>query len=131
MRPKFYESPELAPGERFEFLIAIPADCHVAIDRDPPSAAHFDLERCEQLTAGELIAQSGGRVTTAGAYLRVRNKSGSPARFRFNATITPQCDVLERRIGVLVEDAYRRGGDAISEAELGAVIARAAARPAP
>ncbi len=109
------ESPLLQPGQRWEALAHCPEGLRVyRLDRDPPSAARFELERVRALTAGEVLAYTNGRETRPGLYLRVKNKSGSVAAFRALALIEQDPDALEERLGILAEEAWRRGGDAVS-----------------
>src|SRR5260370_37967288 len=82
------------------------------MDRDPRSAARFELVRVRALTAGEVLAYTNGRETRPVLYLRVKNKSGSVAAFRALALIEQDPDALEERLGILAEEALRRGGGA-------------------
>jgi len=109
------ESPLLQPGQRWEALAHCPEGLRVyRLDRDPPSAACFELERVRSLTAGEVLAYTNGRETRPGLYLRIKNKSGSPAAFRAVALIEQDPEALETRVGVLAEKAWRRGGDPVT-----------------
>jgi hypothetical protein len=129
-RSLYYESDRAVPlGQSCEWIIPFPREHEIAILFDPPSKALFTIERAEVASAGEMLAHTAGRVSTHACFLRVRQTgSAEPVRCRFNAVITPECAALERRLGVLVEQAYRRGGDPVTEAELGAIIDRATAK---
>ena len=112
------ESPLLQPGQRWEALAHCPEGLRIyRLDRDPPSAACFELERVRALTAGEMLAYTNGRETLPGLYLRIKNKNGSPATFRAVALIEQDPEALEARVGVLAEEAWRRGGDPVTLAD--------------
>jgi hypothetical protein len=112
------ESPLLQPGQRWEALAHCPEGLRVyGLDRDPPSAACFEIERAKALTAGEVLAYTNGREIRPGLYLRIKNKSGSPAVFRALALIDQDPEALEHHVGVLAEHAWRRGGDPVTIAD--------------
>ena len=112
------ESPLLQPGQRWEALAHCPEGLRIyRLDRDPSSAARFELERVRALTAGEVLAYTNGRETRPGLYVRLKNKSGSPATFHAVAFIEQDPEALEVRIGHLAEEAWRRGGDRVAVAD--------------
>jgi hypothetical protein len=83
-----------------------------AVWRDPPTAAAFDLQRIDVLTAGETLDEIGHVATSV--RLVVRNRSTQPARFRAEIALSPDLGRMERAIGNIVEEAWRRGRDARS-----------------
>ena len=94
------ESPLLQPGQLWEALAHCPEGLRIyRLDRDPPSAACFELERVRALTAGEVLAYTNGREARPGLYLRIKNKSGSPAVFRALSLIQQDPEALEARSG--------------------------------
>jgi len=112
------ESPLLQPGQLWEALAHCPEGLRVyRLDRDPPSAAFFELERVRALTAGEVLAYTNGRETRPGLYVRIKNKSGGPAVFRALALVDQDPEALEARVAFLAEDAWRRGGDHVTIAD--------------
>jgi hypothetical protein len=122
------ESPLLQPGQRWEALAHCPEGLRVSrLDRDPPSAACFELERVRALTAGEVLAYTNGRETRPGLHLRIKNKGGSPAIFRALALIDQDPEALETSVGLLAEEAWRRGGDPVtSDDQLRELLRRSA-----
>ena len=86
--------------------------------------ARFEVERAEGLTAGEMIAQTGGQCDRPGVYLRVRNRSGSVAAFRAKVVSSLDPAEVERRVGRAIEDAWKRGGDPISDTSIRRILAR-------
>jgi hypothetical protein len=109
------ESPLLQPGQRWEALAHCPEGLRVyRIDRDPPSAAFFEIELAQALTGGEVLAYTNGREIRPGLYLRIKNKSGSVAVFRAVALIEQDPEALEQLVEVLAEEAWQRGGDPVT-----------------
>jgi hypothetical protein len=118
------ESPIVAPAMTWTGLALCPRDRVVTgVFMDPPSRALFELQRVDPLTAGEVLAYTAGRYALPGVLVRVRNRSAEPARFRAQIDSGPDLSRLEHQVGVLVEDAWRRGGDRVTEAEQRATVA--------
>jgi hypothetical protein len=102
------ESPLLQPNEVAELVGIVKAGTHVVgLDLDAPSYAQFELQRVEALTPEEVLARTGGRTCAPGVYVRVRNKSSSPAVFRAQVTASIDTVALAREIGNAVDQAWR------------------------
>ena len=108
-------SEPIAPGEVAVIFALIPgADASVdlrpaAVWRDPPTAAAFDLQRIDVLTVGETLDEIGH--VSSSVRLVVRNRSAEPARFRAEIELLPDLQRMERTIGNLFDEAWRRGRD--------------------
>jgi hypothetical protein len=107
-------SDPVAPGEIVVIFALVPGDAAVdlrptAIWCDPPTAAAFDLQRIDVLTAGETLDEIG--QVAMSVRLVVRNRSERPARFRAEIDLLPDLARMERALGNIVEDTWRRGRD--------------------
>ena len=117
------ESPhKIAPDGIYENVIFFREGSHLDFDLDAPTAAHFTIERLESMTAGEALAYTAGRVMRPGLYVRAVNRSPEPRVFRALARTTPDPAALEHAIGRVAEEAWARGGDTVSEADLRLVV---------
>ena len=107
-------SEPIAPGEIAVIFALVPSDAHLALNptaiwRDPQTAAAFDLQRIDVLTAGETLDEIG--LVATSVRLVVRNRSPEPARFRAEIELSPDLERMGRALGNVVEDAWRRGRD--------------------
>jgi hypothetical protein len=109
-------SEPIAPGEVAVIFALVPsADASldlrpIAVWRDPPTAAAFDLQRIDVLTIGETLDEIGHLASSV--RLVVRNRSAEAARFRAEIELVPDLQRMERQIGNLFDDTWRRGRDA-------------------
>jgi hypothetical protein len=91
-------SEPIAPGEVAVIFALVPsADASldhrpIAVWRDPPTAAAFDLQRIDVLTIGETLDETGHLASSV--RLVVRNRSAEPAQFR-----APTCSEWSARSG--------------------------------
>lgn len=107
-------SEPIAPGEVAVIFALVPVETHAdlkptAVWRDPPTAAAFELQRIDVLTAGETLDEIGYVATSV--RLVVRNCSAQAARFRAEIELLPDLASMARAIGNIVEEAWRRGRD--------------------
>jgi hypothetical protein len=73
----------------------------------PRARAAFDLQRIDVLTVGETLDEIGHLAMSV--RLVVRNRSARPTRFRAEIELTPDLVRMERELGNLVDDAWRKG----------------------
>ena len=86
-------------------------DLHpVALWRDPPTAAVFELRRLDVLTVGETLDETGHFA--ASVRLVVFNRSTEARRFRAELELAPDLPKMQRRLGNLFDDVWRVGRDA-------------------
>jgi hypothetical protein len=108
-------SEPIAPGELAVIFALLPSNSlgadlkPTAVWRDPPTAAAFDLHRIDVLTAGETLDETGH--LTGSVRLVVRNRSSQVAIFRAEIELGPDLMRLERDLGNIVDDAWRRVRD--------------------
>lgn len=107
----------IAPGAVAVIFALVPVVTDVdlrptVVWRDPPTAAAFDLQRIDVLTAGETLDEIGHVAMSV--RLVVRNRSAQPARFRAEISLSPDLGRMERALGNIVEETWRRGRDARS-----------------
>ena len=113
------ESPTIGPGATWTGLSFCARDRKVTgIYLDPPSMARFELERVDPLTVGEVLAFTAGRYALPGVLVRVRSRAAEPASFRAQIESAPDLSRLEYQLGLLIEDAWSRGGDPVSECQV-------------
>jgi hypothetical protein len=81
-----------------------------AVWRDPPTAVTFELQRIDVLTGAETLDEIGHLATSV--RLVVRNRSSQRARFRAEIELSPNLARMERELGNLVDQTWRKGRDA-------------------
>jgi hypothetical protein len=102
------ESALIEPGPAFAILRLIPdglVPSSAEAIVDPPTAAAFQIERIDELDAGETFAETGHRSRSV--RIVVRNLSDAPAIFRMVIGVMSDPRALERELTIIAEDAWR------------------------
>jgi hypothetical protein len=105
----------LAPGERREWIIALPPGWvayHLALV--PETARDFRVERLEKASAVEVELAGGPLV--AGVFLRVVNRAPSLRQFVGEFDILPDPDRLAREAAAVAEASWRETFDHVARA---------------
>lgn len=115
------QSELVGPGERKAFFVLLKTDPSLdlepsRVDLDVATYAAFGMpERLDVLTAGETLEATGQTVPSL--RLVIKNRHGSePARFVANVVLLPNLSKMENHLGNIVDDAWRKGRDALKAA---------------
>lgn len=111
-------SPIIMPGASWSHVILFSKGRHLHVDLSVESAAYFDWERLEPMTSGEVLAETAGRVSRPGLYMRARNRSDQPRALLAFAQTTVDPEAVRFEIEQQAEDAWARGGDPVTPEDL-------------
>jgi hypothetical protein len=109
-------SPPIAPGEEWSNVVMFPRGCHLELLRQPDNEAWLPYQRLAELGAGECLSYFGRPLQ--GLYLRVRNDTAEARAFYAVAVTRRDPGIVQQEVELLAEDAWKRGGDALTVEEL-------------
>lgn len=125
--PQSIVSPPIAPGGTWTAAVFFKRGQHLDFDVSVETAAQFTFERLEEMSPGEVLASTGGRVALPALYVRMRNHSDRVGTVRATARTSVSTEALQVAVEHELEAAWSRGGDAITPADVEALLRAAGA----